>query len=81
MKLFIAMIYISNFVDFTFDEIAESVAKIRDSLNGAIKIISSLPEVLIVLFPFLETDQIAYLVFLIFALLVTCGYFFLKKVV
>lgn len=80
MRFLFSTVYLSNFVDFTFEEIAEYVSKIRDSLVGAIKVISSLPDVLIVLFPFLDSSQIAYLVFLIISLLVVAGYFFVKKV-
>ena len=71
---------IGDFLGFTYEEIANAFDKIRDSIVGAVKVISSLPEVLSVLYPFLHPEQIAYLVFLLVSSLVVAGYFFVKKV-
>lgn len=73
-------IYLLNLGGFSADDILEYTTKIRDTVVALVSLLLKLPDVLLVLFPFLRSDQVDYYIFLLVAFVVISGCFFVKKV-
>ncbi len=71
---------LSQFQGFSFEKISGYFVKFYNAAVELLLFFESLPEVIFVLFPFLDVEHVAYLIFLIVTIIVFSGYFFIKKV-